>query len=162
MTAVYLGLGSNQNNPYQQISTAIRALNKLPDSHIVKTSSIYTSKPVGPQDQPDYLNAAVLLETGLPAHELLPALQSIENRQGRERTRRWGPRTIDLDILLFGEQVIKSNDLVVPHPEMHRRAFVLVPLAELTPHLQIPGHGRVDQLLNQLDTDDISLYKNHE
>jgi len=162
MTAVYLGLGSNQNNPYQQISTAIRALNKLPDSHIVKTSSIYTSKPVGPQDQPDYLNAAVLLETGLPAHELLPALQSIENRQGRERTRRWGPRTIDLDILLFGEQILKSNDLVVPHPEMHRRGFVLVPLAELTPHLQIPGHGRVDQLLNQLDTDDISLYKNHE
>ena len=162
MTAVYLGLGSNQNNPYQQISTAIRALNELPDSHIVKTSSIYTSKPVGPQDQPDYLNAAVLLETGLPAHELLPALQSIENRQGRERTRRWGPRTIDLDILLFGEQVIKSNDLVVPHPEMHRRGFVLVPLAELTPHLQIPGHGRVDQLLNQLDTDDISLYKDHE
>ncbi|HKK15425.1 MAG TPA: 2-amino-4-hydroxy-6-hydroxymethyldihydropteridine diphosphokinase, partial [Gammaproteobacteria bacterium] len=142
MTAVYLGLGSNQNNPYQQISTAIRALNKLPDSHIVKTSSIYTSKPVGPQDQPDYLNAAVLLETGLPAHELLPALQSIENRQGRERTRRWGPRTIDLDILLFGEQILKSNDLVVPHPEMHRRGFVLVPLAELTPHLQIPGHGR--------------------
>lgn len=162
MTAAYIGLGSNQNDPYQQICTAIKSLNGIPGSRLVNTSSIYASKPVGPQDQPDYLNAVAILETGLSAHDLLSALQSIENRQGRKRTRRWGPRNIDLDILLYDDQIINTGELVVPHPEMHRRGFVLVPLVELSPQIKIPGHGKVDKLLEQLDTADITLYKDHE
>lgn len=162
MTAAYIGLGSNQNNPRKQIYTAVRALERLPGSRLIHTSSIYSSKPVGPQDQPDYLNAVSQLETELAPHELLTALQSIENEQGRKRNRHWGPRTIDLDILLYGDQIIDTENLVVPHPEMHRRGFVLVPLAELNPSLHIPGHGSIGRLLEQVRTEDIIPCDDHD
>ena len=128
MVKVYIGLGSNLDDPQAQLKKAIIALEMIPSSSVVKTSSFYKSKPVGPQDQPDYINAVIELDTELSAPVLLDYLQVIENEHGRQREQKWGARTLDLDILLFGEEVIHDDRLVVPHVEMHKRGFVLFPL----------------------------------
>jgi 2-amino-4-hydroxy-6-hydroxymethyldihydropteridine diphosphokinase len=143
----YIGLGSNLDNPELQLDTALAALDDIPDTSLVKYSSFYRSIPLGPSDQPDFINAVALLDTHLTARQLLSQSQSIENRQGRVRGgQRWGPRILDLDILLYGDQVIDEHELTVPHPGIRYRNFVLVPLLELAPDLEIPGLGRVDEL----------------
>lgn len=143
----YIGLGSNLENPLQQIKTAINDLQSLADITIVSVSSLYQSPPMGPADQPDYINAVLSLETMLPPHQLLDALQSIEQLHGRVRKRHWGERTLDLDILLYGDQILDDERLKIPHPGMPERAFVLYPLAEIAPEVEIPGIGALQQIL---------------
>ena len=144
----YIGLGSNLDNPELQLDTALGALDDIPDTRLVKQSSFYRSAPMGPRDQPDFINAVALLDSVLTAGQLLARLQTIENRQGRGRGgQRWGPRTLDLDLLLYGNRIIDEPELTVPHPGIRRRNFVLAPLLELAPELEIPGLGRADELL---------------
>ncbi|MCC7412549.1 MAG: 2-amino-4-hydroxy-6-hydroxymethyldihydropteridine diphosphokinase [Gammaproteobacteria bacterium] len=143
----YIGLGSNLDDPVAQVRRGAQALARLPDSALVAVSSLYRTPPMGPADQPDFINAVATVDTGLAPEALLDALQAIELAQGRRRTRHWGERTLDLDILLYGDRVIASPRLRVPHPGIARRAFVLAPLAELAPDLCIPAHGGVAALL---------------
>ncbi len=155
MIKVYIGLGSNLGDPQSQLKKAIIAMNMVPSTSVVKTSSFYRSKPVGPQDQPDYINAVVELDTELSAPVLLDYLQDIENEQGRERKIKWGARTLDLDILLFGDEIINNDRLQVPHVEMHNRGFVLLPLNEILPDCMIPGVGAVSSLLQEDSINDL-------
>ena len=155
MIKVYIGLGSNLDDPQYQLKKAIISLGIVPSTSVVKTSSFYKSKPIGPQDQPDYINAVVELATELSAHVLLDYLRGIENEHGREREIKWGARTLDLDILLFGDEIIQDDHLVIPHVEMHKRGFVLLPLDEISPDCMIPGFGAVSSLLQQINTDDL-------
>ena len=145
----YIGLGSNLDNPESQVKTAIEALAGLSQIRLQDHSSLYRSAPMGPQDQPDYVNAVVKLSTGLEPEALLDKLQGIERAQGRVRTQRWGPRTLDLDILLYGQCVVATERLKIPHPGIAERSFVLYPLAEINGQLEIPGLGRVQSLLEQ-------------
>ncbi|MBF7729592.1 2-amino-4-hydroxy-6-hydroxymethyldihydropteridine diphosphokinase [Pseudomonas sp. N040] len=148
MQRVYLGLGSNLAQPVAQLHAAFAALAALPDSRLAAVSSLYASQPLGPADQPDYVNAVAALDTALEPLQLLDALQQIEQQQGRQRkAERWGPRTLDLDILLFGQQVINLPRLQVPHYHMQARPFVLYPLAEIAPDLQLPDGRRLAELL---------------
>ena len=139
----YVGLGSNLGERESLLKSAIEQLAQLPETRLGKVSSLYDTAPVGELDQPNFLNAVVQLETALTARQLLWNLLLIERRLGRVRhaAQRYGPRTIDLDLVLFGDQVIDTPDLKVPHPEYHRRAFVLVPLAEIEPKLVHPVLG---------------------
>ena len=139
MTLVYIAIGSNLASPLEQVNAAIRALADIPDSRVVSVSSLYRTPPLGPQDQPDYLNAAVALETSLAPEALLDHTQRIELQQGRVRkAERWGPRTLDLDIRLFGDAIINSERLTVPHYDMKNRGFMLWPLFEIAPLLHFP------------------------
>lgn len=131
MIAAYIALGSNLGNPELQLRRAVTALGQLADSQLRRVSSLYRSAAVGPGTQPDYLNAVAHLDTGLPALALLDALQAIELDQGRERAERWGPRTLDLDLLLYGALEIRNARLTVPHPRLRERNFALHPLAEI-------------------------------
>ncbi len=144
----YIGLGSNLDNPAARLDAALVALDTIPDTKLVQHSSYYRSKPLGPSGQPDYLNAVARLACGLPARQLLGQLQAIENDQGRVRNGpRWGARTLDLDILLYGDEIIDEPELVVPHPQLKHRNFVLMPLLELAPDLDLPGLGRAAEWL---------------
>lgn len=139
MTEVFVAIGSNLGDPIAQARRAVIALAALPQSSLQQSSSLYGSRPMGPADQPDYVNAVVRLKTRLGPLALLDALQRIELEQGRVRKdERWGPRTLDLDLLLYGEQVIQHERLTVPHYGMKEREFVLLPLAELAPALVLP------------------------
>jgi len=157
MVKAYIGLGSNLNDPQSQLKKAIISLEMVPSTTVVRTSSFYKSKPVGPQDQPDYINAVVELDTELSAQVLMDYLQGIENEQGRVREQKWGPRTLDLVILLYGDEIIQGDHLEIPHVEMHKRGFVLVPLDEISPDCVIPGVGSVQTLLQQVNTDDLMV-----
>ena len=145
---VYVGLGSNLDDPRAQVAGGIQELAGLPDTKVEVRSSLYESEPLGPQDQPDYVNAVVRLRTTLSPEALLDGLQGIEQRHGRRRMRHWGPRTLDLDILLYGEHNIASPRLQIPHPGIGARNFVLYPLAEIDSELEIPGLGSVAKLLS--------------
>jgi 2-amino-4-hydroxy-6-hydroxymethyldihydropteridine diphosphokinase len=136
---VYIGMGSNLKNPLKQIDTAIEALKSIPLSRINTVSSLYCSQPWDLSDQPLYINGVIQMETALPALDLLSALWQIENAQGRIRQERFGPRTLDLDILLYGNFIVQTPVLELPHPRMTERDFVLYPLAEIAPHLCLPG-----------------------
>lgn len=153
---VYIGLGSNLNDPVMQVKRAVSRLRTLVNSRFIKASSLYQSAPMAAMDQPDYINAIVLLETELSALELLDRLQDIEQEQGRVRDgERWGARVLDLDILLFGEDEIDTERLVVPHYGLHERLFVLLPLMEVEPDLNIPGRGVLKEMLEHCDRSDI-------
>ncbi len=153
MTIAYIGMGSNLDGPELQLAGALKALQGIPSTELLQYSSFYQSQPLGPQDQPDYVNAVAELNTSLTALTLLDHLQAIESAQGRLRdAERWGPRTLDLDLLVFGEQQIQDARLTVPHPEIARRNFVLFPLVELTSDLVIPAMGSVNDLLKQVST----------
>ncbi|MDX1610440.1 MAG: 2-amino-4-hydroxy-6-hydroxymethyldihydropteridine diphosphokinase [Halofilum sp. (in: g-proteobacteria)] len=139
-TRAWVGLGSNLGNPARQVRGALDALAALPETRLEARSRLYGSRPMGPPDQPDYVNAVARLVTALAPHALLDALQAIEARAGRERGgSRWGPRTLDLDLLLHDDTRCADARLSLPHPGIGERAFVLVPLAELDPELSIPG-----------------------
>jgi 2-amino-4-hydroxy-6-hydroxymethyldihydropteridine diphosphokinase len=146
MILAYVGLGSNLNAPARQIEQALAALATLPQSRLLRHSALYASPPLGPPDQPDYLNAVAELETTLPPLDVLDALQAIEQAQGRVRGRHWGERVIDLDLLLYGDVQMQSERLTLPHAGMTERAFVLRPLAELVPDAVIPGRGVLREL----------------
>jgi 2-amino-4-hydroxy-6-hydroxymethyldihydropteridine diphosphokinase len=147
MTLAYVGLGANIGDPGRQMKHAIEELKKLPDTKFVLMSGMYKSTPLGYADQPDFLNAVACLDTELSAAHLLGNLRKIEQRQGRERSFANAPRTLDLDLLLYGDQVLDTAALTLPHPRMHERAFVLQPLLELDPAISIPGRGKASTLL---------------
>ena len=145
----FIGLGANLDDPAGQIERALDAIANLPLTTLVIRSALYVSRPMGPADQPDYVNAVAQVDTGLAAPELLTELLAIERRQGRQRCadQRNGPRTLDLDLLLYADLVSDDPALTLPHPGAHERDFVLVPLAEIAPQLVIPGRGRIIDLL---------------
>ncbi|PKH01246.1 2-amino-4-hydroxy-6-hydroxymethyldihydropteridine diphosphokinase [Psychromonas sp. MB-3u-54] len=143
----YIGVGSNQTDPVKQAKLAIERLRHLTDSVFCDCSSLYHSAPMGPQDQPDYINAVVKIDTQLTAIELLDELQKIELSQGRVRKEnRWGPRTLDLDIILYGNEVINNARLTIPHYGMTEREFVLYPLLEIDKELRLPDGKALSQL----------------
>jgi 2-amino-4-hydroxy-6-hydroxymethyldihydropteridine diphosphokinase len=147
----YIGLGANLDEPVAQLQQAVQALQQLAGSTLVAVSGFYGSKPMGPQDQPDYVNAVAAIDTTLTAEQLLDALQQIEQQQGRQRkAERWGPRTLDLDILLYGNQVIATERLTVPHYGLRVREFVLYPLYEIAPQLNLPDGTVLSSLLAQV------------
>jgi 2-amino-4-hydroxy-6-hydroxymethyldihydropteridine diphosphokinase len=148
MTHAYVGIGSNIGEPRRQLQAAIEELKKLPDSAVVLASGLYRSAPLGYANQPDFLNAVVQIDTRLSPEALLDRLREIEDRHGRERPFPGAPRTLDLDLLLYGDRTIDTPRLKVPHPRMHERAFVLKPLAEIAPDVAIPGHGPARALLS--------------
>ncbi|WP_326470130.1 2-amino-4-hydroxy-6-hydroxymethyldihydropteridine diphosphokinase [Enterobacter wuhouensis] len=151
MTLAYIALGSNLASPLEQVNAAVQALGAIPQSRIVAASSFYRTPPLGPQDQPDYLNATVVLETALDAEALLDNTQRIELQQGRVRkAERWGPRTLDLDIMLFGNEVINTDRLTVPHYDMKNRGFMLWPLFEVAPDLIFPDGSSLKSVLDDL------------
>jgi 2-amino-4-hydroxy-6-hydroxymethyldihydropteridine diphosphokinase len=141
VTLAYVGVGSNLDEPVQQVERALLELDRLPHSRVVKRSSLYKSAPVGYADQPDFINAVAQLETGISADRLLSELQEIESRHGRQRSFANAPRSLDLDLLIFGNSELKTKALTLPHPRMHERAFVLKPLLEIAPDVAIPGVG---------------------
>lgn len=143
----WIGLGSNLEDPLAQVSTALQELRLLPDTTLAARSSLYRSDPVGPPGQPDYINAVAALDTRLEPEALLDALQAIEQMHQRVRKIHWGPRTLDLDLLLYGDQVISTPRLTVPHAYMTERNFVLWPLAELAPELILPDGRPLNTLL---------------
>ena len=151
MNKVYIALGSNLEHPQAQLTAALQALNALSDSRLTMVSSFYQSKPLGPQDQPDYVNAVACLETSLAPLALLDELQRIEHEQGRVRLRRWGERTLDLDILLYGNEIIQNERLTIPHYDMHNREFVIVPLFEIASDLVLPNTQPLTDLVKQFD-----------
>jgi len=147
MKTAYIGLGSNLDNPMTQIHEAVDRMRDIPGVTIKKVSSLYRSKPLDSKNQPDFINAVAEIETNLSAVELLHFLQRIETAQKRIRSgKRWGPRTIDLDILLFGDDVIKTSDLQIPHPGLSQREFVVYPLAEVAPNLDLPSGETIADL----------------
>lgn len=155
-TVACIGLGGNLGDVARTLAGALVALDALPGSRLLRASRVYRTPAWGRRDQPDFLNAAALLDTRLAPRELLLELLAVEQRFGRERDAgaggRWGPRTLDLDLLLYGEASVEEPGLRIPHPHLHERAFVLVPLAEIAPEASIPGHGRVREALDGLDT----------
>lgn len=158
----YIGLGSNLDEPVRQVESALDNLASLPSSHLETCSSLYRNPPMGRPDQPDYVNAVARLSTRLDPLSLLKALQAIERSQGRVRNgERWGPRIIDLDLLIYGDEVIDEPGLRIPHPGLPERAFVLVPLREIDPQISIPGRASVDELLAQVDHSDVIRIDRH-
>ena len=155
MHVAFIGLGSNLGNerngifesPKQQLLNAIQSIDNQTTIHLLRTSHFYQTQAIGPGNQPDYINAAIKIETSLSANQLLLALQSIENQQGRVRKERWGARTLDLDILVFDQLIENSEQLILPHPRAHERAFVLAPLNDLQANLVIPKRGNISSLL---------------
>jgi len=150
-TAAVIALGGNLDDPPAQLASALDAIAALPRTRLVRASSFYRNPPVGYRDQPDFVNAVALVETGLAPAELLARLLEIERAHGRARDFPNAPRRLDLDLALYGDCVISEPGLVVPHPRMTERAFVLVPLAEIAPELEVPGRGRVRDLAAALD-----------
>jgi len=149
----YVALGSNLGDSKQHLLDAMEALAALPHSEMMARSRIYRTPPWGVVDQPDFLNAVVALETSLEPHELLDALLAIERAAGRQRNgERWGPRTLDLDLLYVGDRTVNDERLNLPHPHIADRAFVLLPLHDVAPDLVIPGQGKVADLLRAVDT----------
>jgi 2-amino-4-hydroxy-6-hydroxymethyldihydropteridine diphosphokinase len=155
MTVAYVGLGANVGEPRRQLESAITELQGLSDSRVTAVSGIYRSAPLGFVDQPDFLNAVVQLDTELPPQALLARLREIEDRHGRERPFANAPRTLDLDLLLCGDRVVNSPGLVLPHPRLHERAFVLRPLLDLDAEISIPGKGKARDLLSTCGSQEI-------
>jgi 2-amino-4-hydroxy-6-hydroxymethyldihydropteridine diphosphokinase len=145
----YIALGSNLQDPRRQVLNALQELAELPDTEIVARSSLYRTAPVGYDNQPDFINAAVELQTALTPHELLRQLLKLESTHGRERPFPNAPRVLDLDVLMVDDLQIQDSELTLPHPRMHERGFVLLPLAEIAPQLEIPGRGKVSELAQQ-------------
>jgi 2-amino-4-hydroxy-6-hydroxymethyldihydropteridine diphosphokinase len=155
VTIAYIGLGSNLAEPRSQVESALGELDALPRTRLVARSSLYRTAPVGYAAQPDFVNAVAAVETGLGAHELLHELQALEAAHERRRSFPDAPRTLDLDLLLFGDEHIADRGLVVPHARMHERAFVLAPLVEIAPDAVIPGRGAARDLLERCRDQDL-------
>jgi 2-amino-4-hydroxy-6-hydroxymethyldihydropteridine diphosphokinase len=152
----YVALGSNLEEPVRQLRNGLEALGKLSDTRVVRVSSFYRSAPVGYADQPDFVNAVAVIETSLAPRALLDALLDIERRHGRVREFPNAPRTLDLDIVAYGDRIVDEPGLAIPHPRMHERAFVMVPLAEIAPDAAIPGRGTVSVLAARVDAGSVA------
>lgn len=152
LSITYIGLGSNLQKPKQQLHQALLALDGLPQSYLLAYSSFYQSAPMGPQDQPSFINAVAKLATGLSPLELLKQCQAIENQQGRERKQRWGARTLDLDILLYDHTIMQTETLTLPHYGLQDRDFVLLPLVEIDDNLTLPNGRAIKELLEHCQT----------
>ena len=154
----YVALGSNLDGPATQIEQAFASLSELPGCRLIARSRLYRTQPLGPQEQPEFVNAAAGLLTTLSPRELLVALKNLERALGRDvPVVRWGPRRIDLDLLVYADVQIAESDLVVPHPGLPERNFVLYPLRDIAPDLQVPGHGRVNQLVAHVTAAGLAL-----
>ena len=154
----YIGVGSNLENPEAQVRSAIAELGGLPNTTLALSSSLYRSAPLGPVDQPDFVNAVAAVLTHLSPVELLAALQEIENAHGRKRgAERWGPRTLDLDLLSYGNVREALDELTLPHPGIAQRNFVLLPWQEIAPHYRIPGLATVAELAKQVSRHDPAI-----
>ena len=152
MPVAYIGIGSNLANPRAQVERGLLCLARMPQTTLQRSSRLYRSAPWGVLDQPDFVNAAAAIETGLSPHALMQALLAIERDAGRNRSsERWGPRILDLDLLLYDALTLAEPGLQVPHARLHERAFVLLPLAEIAPHLDVPGRGPISGLLARVD-----------
>lgn len=159
MATAYIGLGSNLSDPEQQIRHAVTHIEQMPNCELNLVSSLYFSKPMGPKNQPDYMNAVLELNTSLSAIALLDQLQAIENKAGRVRKdNRWGPRILDLDILLFDNQTITTERLTIPHYGLKEREFVLIPLHEINQQLLLPSGESIKQLLNTIDENGLKIH----
>tara|TARA_B110000037_G_scaffold11829_1_gene12708 strand:- start:26 stop:502 length:477 start_codon:yes stop_codon:yes gene_type:complete len=150
MSKIYIALGSNLEEPSQQIYKAINLIDAIDELSVTRKSSLYKTKPIGKIDQPDFINAAVKVEGDISPENLHAALQDIETKAGRIRMELNEPRTLDLDILLIDDLIMKTKKLTVPHPRMHQRQFVIVPLFEINQKLNIPGIGSIDEILKSL------------
>lgn len=150
-SAAYVALGSNLEDPATQVERGFAALAALPCTALRARSRLYRTTPWGVVDQPDFINAVAALETSLAPRALLEALLAIETRAGRVRGARYGPRTLDLDLLLYGDRELHEPGLDIPHPRLHERAFVLLPLADVAPDQRVPARGRVAELLARVD-----------
>ncbi|MGV3001797.1 2-amino-4-hydroxy-6-hydroxymethyldihydropteridine diphosphokinase [Vibrio sp.] len=160
MITAYIAIGSNLAEPVEQAKRAIEALRDHPHIELIACSSLYSSTPMGPQDQPDYINAVAEIQTELSPLELLDNTQAIEQQQGRVRKEeRWGPRSLDLDILLYGDQVINNERLTVPHYGMKIREFVIYPLFEIAPNLSLPDGTELKSLLDSIDRNGLSIWQ---
>ncbi len=155
MSLAYIGLGSNLGQPLAQVREAINELQQTDGLKLVAVSPLYASSPMGPQDQPDYINAVAAVETSLSPHDLLKKLQNLEQQHGRQRLRHWGERTLDLDILLYGQQILDDAELTLPHPGLAERNFVVYPLADIAPDIEIPGQGLIAQLIARVPRGDL-------
>lgn len=157
---IFIGLGSNLSEPAKQLTSALSAINRLPDTKIIQCSSLYASKPMGPQDQPDYVNAVAELHSELEPLVLLSSLQQIEHKHGRTRNgERWAARTLDLDIILYDKKIIALPDLIVPHPGMKEREFVLYPLFEIAPHIHLPCGNSLRSILHRVSRNGLFVVK---
>ena len=150
MHSIFIGLGSNLDNPQQKIKDAIILISEIDDVNITATSSLYETPPVGFLNQPNFINAVVKISSSINYNDLLTKLFDIEHIFGRIRKEKNGPRTLDLDILLFDDLILESESLSIPHPRMHERLFVLIPLLEFSPIIKIPKYGSVSNLLSGL------------
>ena len=148
----YIALGANLDDPIAQVKAGFGALAALPQTKLIAQSSLYRTAPVGYANQPDFINAVAAVETALSPRQLLDAILAVETKHGRVRDFPNAPRTLDLDILLYGERTVNESGLTVPHARMHERAFVLAPLAEIAPHCVIPGRGTATELLQKVDS----------
>lgn len=157
MIHAYIALGSNLDDPLQQLRQALQTLAAAPELSLLQVSPCYRNRAIGPGQQPDFLNAVAELRTALPAMSLLRALQAIENQQGRVRSQRWGARTLDLDLLLYGDAVVTEPELTVPHPRMLQRDFVLRPLLDIAPQLVLPDGTRLQTVAGQQDLTALTL-----
>lgn len=158
VSRVYIGLGSNLAEPMAQVQQAITELAKLPDTELIAHSPWYCSTAVGPGQQPDYVNGVACLDTFLPPESLLDALQAIERAHGRVRLEHWGPRTLDLDILIYGNDIVDTARLQIPHPWLTHRNFVLLPLGDLAPDLILPDGTRIRELLHTISRAGITRF----
>jgi 2-amino-4-hydroxy-6-hydroxymethyldihydropteridine diphosphokinase len=151
----YVGVGSNLEEPLRQCRWALDNLAALPDTRLLRTSAFYRTDPVGVSEQDTFINAVAEIRTGLPPKKLLEALKAVEMKMGRRESIRWGPRIIDLDILLYGQSIVQEEGLVIPHPELHKRRFVLVPICEISSYAIHPAFGiSMQGLLTRLEKDD--------
>ncbi|WP_067516257.1 2-amino-4-hydroxy-6-hydroxymethyldihydropteridine diphosphokinase [Endozoicomonas ascidiicola] len=156
-TRAYIALGSNLEQPELQLQRAVDEIDSFPGITLAGCSKLYQSDPVGPPGQPDYCNAVIAVDTTLTPIALLDAMQRVENDHGRVRSERWGPRTLDLDILLYGNEVVESERLTIPHYQMHLRNFVLLPLMDISPDLMLPGGMQLRKLAEKMGQDGLSV-----
>jgi 2-amino-4-hydroxy-6-hydroxymethyldihydropteridine diphosphokinase len=147
VTRAVIGLGANLGDPVAQLQAAIAAIGRLPETRVTASSSFYRTAPVGHRAQPDFVNAAIAIDTALAPRALLEGLHAIERAAGRERSFKDAPRTIDLDVLIYDDRVVDEPGLTIPHPRLHERAFALAPLVEIAPEAVVPGRGRAADLL---------------
>ena len=151
MNQVYLGIGSNKNHPYFRINTVLKQINRIKSTNIVKKSSLYVTKPLGPQAQPNFINSVIEIRTSLEPIDLLHELQNLERLHNRKKTKRWGPRSMDIDILIYNKLIMNTDKLVIPHPGLKYRDFVLMPLYEITSYgYEIPKYGKIMNLIKNL------------
>tara|TARA_Y100000768_G_C23981937_1_gene686366 strand:- start:2665 stop:3120 length:456 start_codon:yes stop_codon:yes gene_type:complete len=151
LNQVFIGIGSNKNHPYFRIYTVLRQINRLKETSIVKKSSLYETKPLGPKVQPNFINAVIEIKTKLEPNDLLLELQNLEKLHNRKKTKRWGPRSIDLDILIYNRLIMNTKNLIIPHPGLEYRDFVIIPLYEITGYgYSVPKYGKVSNLIKQL------------